>query len=83
MVPRWFHVDSFFEYADLDGQLTSIDDIDGADRLRCVSTTIRRAACGMMWSTMGQTRKSRVEQWQLHFRVRSAFVAFCVCAQAA
>ena len=71
MVPRWFHVDSFFEYADLDGQLTSIDDIDGADRLRCVSTTIRRAACGMMWSTMGQTREEKS---------RAVAVAF-VCAQ--
>ena len=35
VVPRWFHVDSFFECADVEGQLTDIDQIDGADRLRC------------------------------------------------
>ena len=35
VVPRWFHVDSFFECADVEGRLTDIDQIDGADRLRC------------------------------------------------
>ena len=34
VVPRWFHVDSFFECADVEGRLTDIDQIDGADRLR-------------------------------------------------
>lgn len=37
VVPRWFHVDSFFECADVEGRLTDIDQIDGADRLRCAA----------------------------------------------
>eukprot|EP01043_Picozoa_sp_COSAG02_P088469 COSAG02_NODE_25580_length_654_cov_1.111712_2_plen_37_part_01 len=28
VVPRWFHVDSFFECADVEGRLTDIDQID-------------------------------------------------------
>lgn len=40
VVPRWFHVDSFFECADVEGNLTSIDQIDGSDRLRSVPLNV-------------------------------------------
>ena len=30
VVPRWFHIDAFFEYADIDGSLTDPANIEGA-----------------------------------------------------
>ena len=30
VVPRWFHIDAFFEYADIDGSLTDPSNIEGA-----------------------------------------------------